>query len=172
MSLVLYAAAIVAVWVLAWGSLTFANVLGGLAVAVVLLATTPDGLGRGRRRPPIRPLAVARLAGFILVELVRSNVVVTRQVLTPRSRLHAGVMAVPLPHCSDGLLTLIANVLALTPGTNPVHVERDPTVLYVHVLLMHDVERSRGEVLHLADLAFRAFSPNPHAVRRLIEAEP
>lgn len=79
-------------------------------------------------------------------------------------------MAVPLPRCSDGLLTLITNVLAMTPGSNPVHVEPDPTVLYVHVLHMGDVERSRAGVLHLADLAFRAFSPDPDAVRRMAEA--
>jgi hypothetical protein len=36
--------------------------------------------------------------------------------------------------------------------------------LYVHVLHMHDVDASRAQVLHLADLAFRAFSPNPQAV--------
>lgn len=162
--------AIVGVWVLAWGSLTLANVLGGLAVATVVLFVAPDGLGRrdgGRRWPVIRPLAIARLLGFLLIELVRSNVVLAREVLARRSRLHAGVMAVPLPGCSDGLLTLISNVLALTPGTNPVHVDRDPTVIYVHVLWMHDVERSRAEVLRLADLAFRAFSRNPLAVREL-----
>ena len=58
-------------------------------------------------------------------------------------------------------------MLALTPGSNPVHVEPDPTVLYVHVLHMRDVDASRAGVLRLADLAFRAFSPNPDAVRRL-----
>ena len=146
--------AIVAMWVLAWGSVTLANVVGGLAVATVVLFVAPDSVGGGRgdrRWPVVRPLAIARLFGFVLVELVRSNVVLTREVLARRSRLHAGVMAVPLPSCSDGLLTLISNVLALTPGTNPVHVDRDPTVIFVHVLWMHDVERSRAEVLRLAD---------------------
>jgi multicomponent Na+:H+ antiporter subunit E len=164
MIVALYAAAIVAMWVLAWGSLTFANVVGGLAVAAVLVIVTPGGLGRHGRTPPFRPLAVGRFLGFVLVEMVRSNVSLARDVLAPRSRLHPGVMAVALPRCSDGLLTLITNVLALTPGTNPVHVEPDPTVLYVHVLHMHDVDASRAQVLHLADLAFRAFSPNPQAV--------
>ena len=162
--------AIVVMWVLAWGSITLANVLGGVVVATVVLFVAPDSVAggdRGRRWPVIRPLAFTRLLVFVLVELVRSNVVLTREVLARRSRLHAGVMAVPLPSCSDALLTLISNILALTPGTNPVHVERDPTVIYVHVLWMHDVERSRAEVLRLADLAFRAFSRNPFAVREL-----
>jgi len=171
MVLALYAAAIVAMWVLAWGSLSLANVLGGLVVAAVLVAVTPGGVGRNSRRPPVRPLAIGRFLGFAVAEIVRSNVSLIRDVFAP-SRLHPGVMAVPLPRCSDGLLTLIANMLALTPGTNPVHVELDPTVLYVHVLQMHDVETSRAEVLHLADLAFRAFSPTPRAVEQMIAEGP
>ena len=171
MVLVLYAAAIVAMWVLAWGSLSVANVLGGLVVAAVLVAVTPGGVGRHSRRPPVRPLALARFVGFAVVEIVRSNLTLVRDVLAP-SRLHPGVMAVPLPRCSDGLLTLITNLLALTPGTNPVHVEPEPPVLYVHVLHMHDVEKSRADVLHLADLAFRAFSPNPRAVEHMIQESP
>lgn len=170
MIVALYAAAIVAMWVLAWGSATFANLLGGLIVAAVLLVVTPGALGGGGRRPPFRPLAIARFVGFALVEMVRANVSLARDVFAPRSRLHPGVMAVPLPRCSDGLLTLITNVLAITPGTNPVHVETDPAVVYVHVLHMHDVEASRTEVLRLADLAFRAFNPNPQAVRQMMDA--
>jgi multicomponent Na+:H+ antiporter subunit E len=170
-TILLYVGAIVLVWVFAWGSLTFANVLGGLAVAIVVLAWAPDGLGRSGRRPAIRPIAIGRLLMFVLVELLRSNVALTRMVLAPRPKLHAGVLEVPLPSCSDGLLTLIANVLALTPGTNPLHVDRDPTVLYVHVLQMYDAEQTRADVLRLADLAFRAFSPNPLAVERMVEAK-
>jgi multicomponent Na+:H+ antiporter subunit E len=166
----MYALAIVAIWVLAWGSLTVANVVSGLLVAAVLMVVTPGGIGRGRR-PPIRPLAVGRFLGYTIAEMVRSNVSLARDALRLELDLYPGVMAVPLPRCSDGLLTLITNVLAMTPGSNPVHVEPDPTVLYVHVLHMRDVEASRADVLHLADLAFRAFSPNPDAVRRMMEAE-
>ena len=49
MIVVLYAAAIVVMWVLAWGSLTFANVLGGLVVAAVLVIVTPGRAGPSRR---------------------------------------------------------------------------------------------------------------------------
>ena len=66
----------------------------------------------------------------------------------------------PLPDCSDGLLTLITNVVALTPGTSPLHVTRDPTVLYVHVLDMRDVDATRRDVQRLADLAYAAFGPD------------
>jgi multicomponent Na+:H+ antiporter subunit E len=156
----LFVATIVAVtviWTLAWGSLTVANVLSGVAVALLLLAVVPDDTRGLRRRSPVRPVPIARFVGHVLVQVVESNVVLSREVLTRHSRINTGVVAVPLPECSDGLITLIANTIALTPGTMPLQVDRNPTVLYVHVLQLTDIEEARREIQHLADLAYRAF---------------
>ncbi len=156
MALVGYGLALTVIWVLAWGSPSPANVLGGMAVAAVLLALAPD-TWPGLRRPRVRPVAIARFTASVLVKVVESNVVLTREVLTRRPRIHTGVVAVPLPECSDALITLITNVMALTPGTMPLEVTRRPTVMYVHVLHLHDVEDVRREVRDLAALAYRAF---------------
>jgi multicomponent Na+:H+ antiporter subunit E len=157
-TLVLYVVGLVGMWVLAWGSLSVANVLGGLAVAGFLLWLAPDKW-TNRERLHVRPVATARLAAFVLGEVVKSNVVLIGAVLARRSRVHTGVMAVPLPDCSDGLLTVISNVVAITPGTSPLHLTRYPTVLYVHVLDMRDEESTRRGVQRLADLAYAAFGP-------------
>jgi len=156
MALAGYGLALTVIWVLAWGSPSPANVIGGLAVAALLLVLAPD-TWPGLTRPRIRPVAIARFAGSVLVKVLESNVVLTREVLARRSRIHTGVVAVPLPECSDALITLITNVMALTPGTMPLEVTRGPTVMYVHVLHLHDVEDVRREVQHLAALAYRAF---------------
>ncbi len=112
---------------------------------------------RSRERRPFRPLAVARLVGYMLATTVRSNVELTREVLSPTTRLRTGVVGVPLPACSDELLTLISNLLALSPGTMPIEMRSNPVVLYVHVLHLTDVEDVREEILHLTDLTVRAF---------------
>jgi multicomponent Na+:H+ antiporter subunit E len=161
-TLVAYVIALVAMWVLAWGSLSVANVLGGLAVAGFLLWVAPDKWMTGERLR-LRPVAIARLTLFALAEVVKSNVVLVRAILARGTKVHTGVMAVPLPECSDALLTVISNVLALTPGTTPLHLTRYPTVLYVHVLDMRDVESTRRDVQRLADLAYAAFGPRPEA---------
>jgi len=54
MALVGYGLALTVIWVLAWGSPSPANVLGGMAVAAVLLALAPD-TWPGLRRPRVRP---------------------------------------------------------------------------------------------------------------------
>ena len=81
----------------------------------------------------------------------------TREVLAPTDRLRTAVIGVPLPGCSDELLTLVNNLVALSPGTMPLELTHDPTVLYVHVLHLRDLEATRRDILRLTDLAVRAF---------------
>lgn len=157
----LYLASVLAVtiiWTLAWGSVSFANVLGGAAVGVLLLAITPDSTGGLRSwNSPLRPLAALRFLGYVVVQVVKSNGVLSREVITRHSGINTGVIAVPLPECSDGLITLITNTMALTPGTMPLQVDRNPTVLYIHILQLSDIEAARRDAQHLAELAYGAF---------------
>jgi len=145
-----------AVWVLLWEGLTPANVLGGLAVAVGLVLLFPPRHRGGRR---VRPLALLRLAGHFAVKLVQANVVLAWEVVTPRNRINEGIVAVPLDEEEDGILTLVANAVSLTPGTLTIEVRRAPTVLYVHVLHLHSREAARAEVRTLHRLTVAAFPP-------------
>ncbi|HET8620581.1 MAG TPA: Na+/H+ antiporter subunit E, partial [Acidimicrobiales bacterium] len=80
-----------------------------------------------------------------------------------RSRIATGVVRVPLPECSDEILTLLANIVALTPGTMPVEVERDPPEMTVHVLHLRSVDDVRRDIWSLRDLVVRAFG-TPEAI--------
>jgi multicomponent Na+:H+ antiporter subunit E len=154
----LFVLALAFIWVLLWGSASVANIASGVVVGTVIVLVVP-GLRRPSRSrwPPIRPFAILRFLGYVLVSTVTSNVVLTREVLSPSSRIRTGVIGVPLPQCSDELLTLITNLLALAPGTMPLELTHDPTELYVHVLHVGDVEEVRRRILHLTDLVVRAF---------------
>ncbi len=154
-----YIVALAAIWVLLWGTASPANVLSGLLVAWLLVLTIP-GLRRACARVRPRPVAIARLAGHFLWVTVRANIELIREVLDP-SRLRPGVVDVPLPDCSDGVLTLITNLLALSPGTMPIEADPDSMVLSIHVLRVIDVEQVRRDVLHLTDLALGAFGAPP-----------
>jgi multicomponent Na+:H+ antiporter subunit E len=161
-------------WVGLWGSVTAANVLGGVAVAigVLAIARTPSRTD-ARRGVHVRPLAALYFAGYFLVKLVQSNLVLAWEIITPRNRINTGIVAVRLHGLGDGLVTLVANSITLTPGTLSleVRVDDDGTrVLYVHVLHLHDVEDVRRDVIHLARLAAEAFG-TPDDVRRLTEED-
>lgn len=121
-----------AVWVGLWGSVTAANVLGGLvvAVALVVLLPVPPAGGHG----VVQPGALLRFSGRFLVDLVVSSVHVTAVVLRPRSSLRQGVVAVQVPGASGGLLTMLGNAISLTPGTLTVDADLPSSTLYVHAL--------------------------------------
>lgn len=161
MTVVVYGVALVAIWVLAWGTLSIANVLSGLAVAALLMWLAPDTWPRAKRPSSFRLGAAARFVVHVAGQVVVSNLALSRDVVRRRVQVRSGVMAVPLPDLSDGLLTLIVNVMALSPGTIPLQVTREPNVLYVHVLQMSDVEASRREVERLVELACHAFGRAP-----------
>jgi multicomponent Na+:H+ antiporter subunit E len=149
------AAVLVTVWVLAWGSITWANVLSGTAVAVAVLALVP-AIGRPQGRAVVRPVPTLRLLARIVRDVLASNIQLTREVVTPRSGVATGVVRVPLAGCSDEVVTIVASLVALTPGTMPVDMARYPTVLYVHVLHLDDAEAVRRSIWSLRDQVLRA----------------
>ena len=60
--------------------------------------------------------------------------------------------------CPDSLLAVVANLLALTPGTMTVRIETDTPTLYVHVLIFRDIETVRGKIEDLNRLVVLAFA--------------
>jgi multicomponent Na+:H+ antiporter subunit E len=152
-------AVLVAVWLLAWGEVSVANILSGVVVAVGLLVAFPAYRGTSRHR--ISPLGAVRLVLYVLGQLVPSNVLVAQQVVSRRSRIRTGVLAYDLEHPSDEVVSLMAHVIALTPGTMTVEATRDPWVLYVHFLLLDDVDEARRTVARLERLAVSALGGGP-----------
>jgi multicomponent Na+:H+ antiporter subunit E len=145
-----------AIWVLAWGSVSWANVASGVVVAAALLIVVPDARGSGRR-PVIRPVPLARLAVRYLRDVVVSNAQITREVLRPRPRLSTAIVRVPLAGCTPEALTVVANLVAMTPGETPIEVEADPPVMYVHVLKFTSADEVRRGIWALRDQVLEAF---------------
>lgn len=147
---------IVLVWLLLWDTFQVANVLSGVLVALVVLKVVP-GPRFDVRPPVIRPIATFRFVARVGIDLLRANLAVTREIISRESSVNTAVVAVPLPDTSPGLLTVVASVLSLSPGTMPIEVIDEPGTIYIHVLKLADIEAKRREVQHLTALAVRAF---------------
>jgi multicomponent Na+:H+ antiporter subunit E len=148
-------ALLLALWLLAWGQVSTANVVSGVVVIGLLLVAFPDGRG-APSGAPVRPFAIARLAGYVVVNLVVANLVVARQILGRRSRVDSGVVDYA-PECADDLvITLVANIIALSPGTMTVDVEREPARLSVHFLMLDDEDVARRSIARLEALVIAA----------------
>jgi len=131
-------------WVAVTGEVTVANLLEGAVLAglLVLLLRVPV---RRRVRLGRVPKALGLLVYF-LKEIVLANAAVARSLLSPASSLSPGIVAVPLDLKSDAGITVLANLVTLTPGTLSLDVSPDRTTLYVHALHVEDPEAFRREV--------------------------
>lgn len=156
--LALYVVALAIVWSMLWDRLSVANAIAGVLVACVVLVVFPPVRRIHDARPAvIRPLATLHLIGFVGLQLVISNLLVAREILARRSRIRTGIVACRMHTDAPGLITLISNLIALTPGMMTVEARAEPPTLYVHVLLLRDVVSARRDVAHLERLVLRAF---------------
>ncbi len=170
MKLIVHGAGLVGLWCLLWGDLSIANVISGSAVAALLMVAYPTGVRPVHGMSGVRPLALVRLVVYVLYEFAVSNALVARAVLSRESRMRTGIVSCPLRTTSESMITFLANVLALSPGTLPVEVSLDPPVIHLHVLLLRDGTDPRRSVATLESLALRAFG-NRDDLARLDRSE-
>jgi multicomponent Na+:H+ antiporter subunit E len=132
------------IWSLLMGSIDLPNLVVGflLGYAVLWIAQPVlGGTGYFRRVP-----RSARFIGYFTKEIVVSNLLVAREVLSPRPRRRPAVIAVPLDARTDTEITLLADVVTLTPGSVSLDVSDDRSTLYVHTMFLDSPEALREEI--------------------------
>ena len=167
-----------ALWIALWDELSVANVLSGLAVAVAVTAVARIDL-ETLRPTYFRPVWAVWYVIVLLRNLVAANLRLAWEILTPGMSTHTGIVAVPMRGGSEAVVNLVANSITLTPGTMTVEVStagdldddgaEDDVILYIHGMYTRDPEAVRRDVLHLEELALRAFG-TPSDYRRAHEA--
>lgn len=143
------------VWMALWEDLSMANLVGGLAAGGFVLLLIP--LRSREASHGFRPLAFLRLAVYFSWKLLEASAILAWEVITPRNRINAAVLSVPLHSRSPGIVTMVANMVSLTPGTLTLEVEESTMTLVIHVLHLESVAESRRSVLYLEELSLAAF---------------
>ncbi|MGN0063085.1 MAG: Na+/H+ antiporter subunit E [Nocardioides sp.] len=150
------------VWVTLWGHVTPMLVVSGVLVAVIMSITFPlPPLAIGVH---VRPVRLVLLAARFLVDVIRASIQVTGVVLRRRPVRNA-VVAVDLRSDSDFVLTGVAAMLSLVPGSVVVEARRSTHTLFLHVLDVEDraaAEAFRAEALAVEDRFLAAFVPRTH----------
>lgn len=149
---------LVLVWNLLWGTWSWANLISGAAVALVVVLLLPlPPVAEGLRFHPVPVLAF--FTAFF-TDLVGSGALVAWQTIRPRGIGRSAIIRVPMRTDSDLLLTIVAESLTLVPGSLVIDLDRAERVLTLHVLHVEDlddVERRRASVLAEEERVVRAF---------------
>ncbi|ODT66572.1 MAG: cation:proton antiporter [Pelagibacterium sp. SCN 63-23] len=134
------------VWAGITGNFSGLNLLFGGAVGTVAVLLLRDSLASPRVLRRLR--RILALAGLFLYELMASAVRVALVVIRPdlKQVVRPAIVAVPLSVKSDAEITLLANMITLTPGTLSIDVSPDRSVLYVHALCIGEREAMIADI--------------------------
>lgn len=144
MSLFLVNVLLALTWSAVTGSFSFINMAFGFFLAMGTLSLIREQVGSVGYFS--RSWRMVSLALLFLYELVLSAWKVAVLVLSPRMDLKPGIFAYPLKVDRDFEITLLANLITLTPGTLSVDVSDDRRTLYVHAIDASDPDQARHDI--------------------------
>lgn len=133
---------------LVWTAITGAFSLGGFLVGFILgyailwLVHPVFDSARYLRTFP----KLLTLIGIYLVELVLANLRLAMDVITPKHYMRPAIVAVPLRARTGLEITLLSNLITMTPGSMAVELSADRRILYVHVVYCDDVDDVRRRI--------------------------
>jgi multicomponent K+:H+ antiporter subunit E len=133
----LLSAALLALWLLLNQSVSPGQIVLGAVLAILaawaMAALRPE-------KPRIRrPGAALRLAGIVLVDILRSNLAVGRIIVRSREPgVNAGFMTIPLELRSPQGLAVLSIIITSTPGTIWLNYDAAKGTLLLHVLDLVD----------------------------------
>lgn len=90
----------------------------------------------------LRVIAVLNLILIFIKELLLSNIAVLKVILKPKLDIRPGIFALQTDLKEDWEITVLANLITLTPGTLVVDVSHDNKTLYIHAMDLEDAQEA------------------------------
>lgn len=136
--------ALALVWAFAFGEMTLASLTIGFVLGFLVLWLTQGLLDTTSYC--LRIPKLIEFIGFFLWELLLANLRVAYDVLTPRHHMRPGIICLPLDAETDMEITMLANLITLTPGTLSLDVSEDRKILFIHSMYISDPESDAAKI--------------------------
>jgi multicomponent Na+:H+ antiporter subunit E len=139
---------LVVLWLLLWGDLSWANVISGTALTLLVTLVLPmPTVSFGIR---IRPVRIVALFARFLVDLFAASAQVAWLAVRPGRQPRSSVVRVPLHSGSDLFVTMTAELISLVPGSVIVELgapsaQGGQGSVYIHALGV-DTEEGRQNI--------------------------
>ncbi|MCE9665362.1 Na+/H+ antiporter subunit E [Halomonas sp. M5N1S17] len=143
-------------WVILSGDFSGPNLVIGLVFGYITLVLIEPQVPALKGYPGRIP-RILRFLGFFIKELVQANLRVGFDILTPPWHMKPGVIAMPLEARTELEITMVANLISLTPGTLSLDVSDDRKVLYIHAMFLDDEEELRRNLKEMECRALELF---------------
>lgn len=88
-----------------------------------------------------------KLLFFLFKEIIKANIRVAIDVLRPRFRSRPGVIGVSLSIKKDIEITILSNLISLTPGTLTLDISADKSYLYFHAMHIDDIDKLKQHII-------------------------
>ncbi|CAN5688854.1 Na+/H+ antiporter subunit E [soil metagenome] len=140
------------VWILLWGNISQANILSGLAIAllITLLLPLPVVPVQGK----VHPISLLHLIVRVGWYLVLSSTQVAWLAIRPGPPPLNAVLRAHLNLKSDLVLALAVNIINLIPGSIVLEIDQRRRLIYAHVIDVGS-ERSVNQFYHQVNVVER-----------------
>ncbi|AZB44957.1 Na+/H+ antiporter subunit E [Bacillus sp. FJAT-42376] len=103
-------------------------------------------------------LAVLTLLMIFIKELIKANLSVLQIILTPKMKMTPGIFAYQTELKKDWEITVLSNLITLTPGTLVVEVSADNQTLYIHAMDIGSAEEAKKDIRDSFEKAIKEVS--------------
>lgn len=124
------------IWVMLTGELVVVNFAFGFILSYMILWIV--GEEDDSKRYFTRVPAIISFIFFFIYEMLKANLHVAYDVITPRFFMKPGIVKYPLDARTNLEITFFTNLISLTPGTLILDVSDDKKVVYIHVMYLED----------------------------------
>jgi multicomponent Na+:H+ antiporter subunit E len=128
------------IWMFLSESYSFASFLVGFVIGAALLFLLNRFIPDSYYFKYVK--AIGYLIFLFIKELILANIEVLKWVYKPELDFQPGIIALPIDVKKNWEITLLANLITLTPGTLSVDVSRDQRYIYIHAIDLPDVNQT------------------------------
>lgn len=143
-----YNLSLMLVWVLITGEVSLPNLFVGFVLGFLILAfalsSDPRFAAYARRVPRLFRFLLSFLKAMLM-----SNLRVAYDVVTPTHLMRPAIIRMPLEARTPGEITMLSNLISLTPGTLALDVDPEGQALFVHVMYLDDEAQTLAELKDL-----------------------
>jgi multicomponent Na+:H+ antiporter subunit E len=144
MNLFVWNVLLAVVWAATTEEFSAANLAIGFVLGYILLFILRNVLEQSKYFIDVYDLIA--LAVFFVVELILANIRMAYYTVMPLNRMRPAVIAVPIEPMNETELTVLSNLITLTPGTLTLDISDDRRTMYIHVMRLYDLEQTKRDI--------------------------